>query len=122
MGEKNSDDISSESTHQIHSKKACIILGRVSTKVVQRIVNLKVWIFDKYFSFSLTWDHMEVKVSNDISSERTHYPPKFMDTPGEGLCQNCSKNSGSQWGIIKCAISWKPLVVDRNGPKFGRQE
>ncbi len=23
--------------------------------------------------------------------------------------------------LIKCAISWKPLVVEQNGPKFGLQ-
>ncbi len=38
MGE-NSNDISSESTQQIHSPNPCILIGRVSTKVVQRIVN-----------------------------------------------------------------------------------
>ncbi len=46
-----------------------------------------------FFSFSFTWDHMGVKVSNDIS-EDTHqiHTPKFMytGTPGEGLY--CSKN------------------------------
>ncbi len=40
MGVKASNNISSESTHQIHSLKfmySCILLGRVSTKVVQVI-------------------------------------------------------------------------------------
>ena len=76
------------------TKKSCIPLGRVSTKVVQRNVNFKFWIFAIFFSFSLTWDHMGVKVSNDISSERTHQicSLKIMDTPGEGLYQNSSKN------------------------------
>ncbi len=56
--------------------------------------SLKFWIFAKYFSFSLKWDHMGVKVSNDISPERAHQicSAKFMDTPGEGLYQSCSKN------------------------------
>ncbi len=37
--------------------------------------------------FSLTWDHMGEKISNDISSETTHQvcSLKFLYTPGEGL-------------------------------------
>ncbi len=33
----------------------------------------------------VAWDHMGVKISNDIFSESMHqiYSPKFMDTPGE---------------------------------------
>ncbi len=40
-----------------------------------------------HITFSLTWDHMGVKVANDISSETTHQicSLKFMYTPGEGL-------------------------------------
>ena len=56
MGEHISNDIASESTHQIHSQKSCILLGRVSTKVVQRIVNFQILGFA--ILFSLTWDHM----------------------------------------------------------------
>ena len=43
------------------------------------------------FSFSLTWDHMGVKVSNYICSESIHQicSPKFMYAPGEGLYQSC---------------------------------
>ncbi len=43
------------------------------------------------FSFSLTWDHMGVNVSNDISSESTYqiYPTQFMYTPAESLYQTC---------------------------------
>ena len=37
-GRKISNNISSESTHQIYSQKSRILIGRVSTKVVQRIV------------------------------------------------------------------------------------
>ena len=64
-------------------------------KLFKELWNLKFWILNKYFSFSLTWDHMGVKVSNDISPERTHQicSRKFMDTPREGLYQSRSKNS-----------------------------
>ena len=47
-GTKNSNDISSVTTHQIHSEKSCIVLGRISTKVVQRIVKFE--ILDDYVS------------------------------------------------------------------------
>ncbi len=67
-------------------------IGRVSTKVVQRIIKFQILDFHQFFSFSLTWNHMTVKVSNDIS-ERTHQigSPKlmYMYTPGEGLYQSC---------------------------------
>ena len=62
-------------------KILCILLGRVCTKVVQRIVKFQILNFCRFFfSFSLTWGHMRVKVLNDISSERTHQicSPKFM--------------------------------------------
>ena len=64
-------------------------------KLFKELRNLIFWISDKYFSFSLTCDHMGVKVSNDISSERAHQicSPKFMDTPGEDLYHSCLKNS-----------------------------
>ncbi len=42
MREKVSNDISSERTHQIHSKISRILLGRVSTKVVKRILTLEI--------------------------------------------------------------------------------
>ena len=91
MGEKKSNDISSESTHQIQSQKACILLARFSTKVVEIIVKFKILVFAKLFPFSLTWDHMGGKVSNDISFERTYQicSPKFMDIPRESLYQSC---------------------------------
>ncbi len=41
-------------------------------KLFKELRNLTFWIFDKYFSFSLTCDHMGINVSNDISSERAH--------------------------------------------------
>ncbi len=83
MGEKNS----SESTYHIHSQKICILLGRVSTKVDQRIVKFQILDFCHFFSVSLTWDRLGLKVSNDISSETTYQicSLKFMYTSGEGL-------------------------------------
>ncbi len=39
-------------------KKSCILLGRVSTKVVQRIVKWNFGFLRIWFSFSLTWHHM----------------------------------------------------------------
>ncbi len=49
-----------------------------------------------FFSFSLTWDHMGEKISNDISSESTHqiHSQKILNTPGEDLYQSYSKNCG----------------------------
>ncbi len=55
MGVKIANDISSESTYQIHSKKSCILLGRVSTKVAQRIVNFQILYFLAN-CFVLFWD------------------------------------------------------------------
>ncbi len=45
--------------------------------------------FPFLLSFSLTWDFVGVKVSNDISCESMHqiYSPKFMYIHGEGLYQ-----------------------------------
>ena len=58
--------------------KSCILLGTVSTKVVQRIVKFQILDFCHFvLSFSSTWDHKELK-TYDISPERTH--------------QICSKN------------------------------
>ncbi len=45
------------------------------TKIAQRIVKFQILDFVNFFFFFLvllTWDHMRIKVSNDISSERTH--------------------------------------------------
>ncbi len=105
MGENISNDISSESTHEIASQKSCILLGMVSIKVVQRIVKFEIFGFFHFFFFffSLTWDHMGVKFSNDISSESTH--------------QICSqKIHGYSWGGSR-----KWLMVERHGPKFQPQ-
>ncbi len=95
MGEKISNDISSESTHQIHSPKIMHTPRQSLYEIVQRIVKFKILdfchIFFFFFSLTWTWDHMGVKVSNDISSETTHQicSPKFMYTSGEGLYQSC---------------------------------
>ncbi len=68
-------------------KKSCILLGRVSTIVVQRIVKFEILDFCHFFLFSLTWDHMGVIVSNDIFSETIQQISflKLMYTPWEGL-------------------------------------
>ncbi len=62
--EKKSNDIS-ESTQQIHSKKSYIFLGRVYQSCSKNceISNFE---FLTFFSFSLTWGHMGVKISNDM--------------------------------------------------------
>ncbi len=49
MGVEILNDISSDSTHQIHSQKSCILLGRVSTKVVQRIVKFQILDVNNFF-------------------------------------------------------------------------
>ncbi len=72
--------------------KSCILIGRVSAKVVQRILKFQILDLCHFlFSFfSLTWDHIGVKVLNDITSERTHQlcSPKFIYTHREGLYQS----------------------------------
>ncbi len=47
--EKISNNISSESTHQIHSQKSCILIGTVSTKVVQRNAKFQILDFCPFF-------------------------------------------------------------------------
>ncbi len=56
--------------------------------------NFAFLIFYDFFSFSLTWDNMGEKTSNDISSESAHQicSQKFMHTPRKGLYQSCIKN------------------------------
>ena len=51
-------------------------------------------IFDFFFSFSLTWDHMGEKTSSDILSESAQQlcSQKFMHTPRKGVYQCCIKN------------------------------
>ncbi len=70
MGGKISND-SSESTQQIQSHTFMR-----TPKPVKNLCNFKFYIFDNLFSFSLTWDHMGVKISNDISetTHQIHYP------------------------------------------------
>ena len=55
--------------------KSCMLLGKASTKLVK--INFNNFRFIYFFlpfafSLSLIWDHMEVNISNDISSESTH--------------------------------------------------
>ncbi len=70
MGGKVSNDIPSESTEQIHSQEAWIVLGSVTSKDVNEL-----WKNGMLASILLTWSHMGVKVSNDIASGSTqmHY-------------------------------------------------
>ncbi len=49
MGEKLSNNISSESMHHIYSKTCCILLGTVSAKVVQIIVKFQILDFSQIF-------------------------------------------------------------------------
>ncbi len=113
-------------------------------KLFKELWNLKFWIFAKYFSFSLTWDNMGVKVQmTSPLKEHTRFAPKNswillgrvstrvnvqwivkFDILNfwHFLCSfflmcNMVVNSGGR--IIKCAISWKPLVLEGNGLKFG---
>ena len=59
MGEKASNDISPESIQQI-PQNSCILLGRVFTKIVQRIVTFPFLDFCHLFilfgSFNQTWE------------------------------------------------------------------
>ena len=119
--------------NRLTPKKACILLLKVSTKVVLRLQNFKFWILQICFSISLTWGHMGKKPSNDILSESTptYLLPKIhaysQQRPLPKLYKCCEISNFDFWALNmgineklqKCAISWKPLIVDRNGPKFG---
>ena len=61
------NDISSESTHHIHSPKSCIPQGR-GGGFFKELRNFKFWILAQFLLFVLTWDHMGLNDSNDISS------------------------------------------------------
>ena len=94
MGEKFQMISPLKECNRFTPKTSCIPLGTctVSTKVAQRTVKFwNVGFFAIFFSFSLTWDYMGVKFSNDISSESTHLirSPKFMCTPREDLYRSC---------------------------------
>ncbi len=49
MGVKNSNDISLKVRTRFTPKKSCILLGRVSTKVAQRIVEFQILGFGNFF-------------------------------------------------------------------------
>ena len=94
-GRKHSNDISSESTHQIHSQNiSCILLERASTKLVQRIVNFQIMDFCHFFFVLVNmgpYGVNMVKASNG-SSERKNTPDLLlMHTPGEGLYLSISQ-------------------------------
>ncbi len=58
-------------------KKSCILLGRASTKVVQRIAKFQIFEFlPLFFSFSLTWDHMGIKFQTTSLKEHTRFAPQ----------------------------------------------
>ncbi len=78
-------------------------------------------IFDFFtiFSFSLTWDHMGEKTSNDISSQnyKTDSLQKFTHISREGLYQNCIKiGEISNLGILPILFSFS-LTWDYMGVK-----
>ncbi len=75
-------------------KIPCILLGKVSTKVVQRLAKFQILNFCHFLSFSLTWDHMVEQISNDIlpESARQICSQKCMHTPRYGLYRSCIKN------------------------------
>ena len=54
-------------------------------------------LFYDFTWISLTWNHMGVKISNDISSESTHqiHTQKILHTHRESLYESCSKNCES---------------------------
>ena len=66
-------------------KNACMLLESVSTKVDQRTERFGLLLF------FVSWDHMGVKGSNDMSSETTHQIPcpKFMYILRESIYQGC---------------------------------
>ncbi len=87
MGEIFLNNIFSKNTLQIHSQNNHAYSSEGS---LPKLLN-ELWNFGFLQFFSLTWDLIGVKVSNDISSEKAHQicSTKFMYTPGEGLCQSC---------------------------------
>ena len=70
-GRNISNDISSESTLQIHSPKIIHTPRKGLPKLFKELWNSNFG-FLSFFPFWLTWDHMGVKVSNDISFGRIH--------------------------------------------------
>ncbi len=60
--------------------QSCVKIGEIS--------NFEFLPFFFFFSFSLTWDHMGRKTSNDISeSAQQICSQKFMHTPRKGIYQ-----------------------------------
>ena len=75
------------------TKNPCILLGRVSSKVVKSGEISNFGFLHFFFSFSLTWDHMGETTSTDILSASTQQicSQKFMHSPRKGLYQSCIK-------------------------------
>ncbi len=91
MGVKVWNDISFESMQQIHSKQFMHTPMEGVYQICSKNCTISnFWFLSNLLSFSLTWDHTGVKVSNDIFSERKHQipSPKFIYTHREGL-KNC---------------------------------
>ncbi len=66
-GRKKSVKISPES--RFTANISYILMGSVSTKVVQRFVKFELLFLYDFFSLSLTWDHKRVNFLNVISPE-----------------------------------------------------
>ena len=104
MGEKNSNDISFESTHHIHSPKIRHTSRKGLYQSCWKNCEISNFGFLPFFSFSLTWDHMGVKVSKVLK----------VTTPLKQDTRFAPKNSCILLGRV-----WEgPLVIMWNGPKF----
>ena len=90
MGETMSNDISSESTHDIYSQKNMHNSTKGLYQSCSKNCEFQILDFGHFYVF-VNMRPLGVKVSNDISSETTHQICclKFMYTHGEGLLQSC---------------------------------
>ncbi len=62
---KITNDISSETIRTDSlPKSSCMLLWRAMCQICLKNCEIPNFGFDHFFSFSLTWDHKEVKVSN----------------------------------------------------------
>ncbi len=91
MGEKTSNDISSESASHIRSPN---FMHTCTSKEGLYQKWHKYWWNFKYSDCVHTWDHVREKTSNDILSECTQqiWFQKFIHTPMRGFYQSCIKN------------------------------
>ncbi len=123
-GRNHFNAICTESTHRIHSLQPCILLERVSTNVVQRIVKFQVLVFlpiflvvvyDFFFFFVFVnmgpsgRKHFKRNLHCQASTHRIH-SLKIMHTSREGRYQfeswskNCEISNfdffGGGWGFV----------------------